>query len=163
MSSGAHRGTPFDFEDPQYERRPYDPWTAYGQPKSAGVLFAVGACRWAGDGITADALNPGFILTRLQRHLAEDTMRAGLIDSDGNLTPPPFYKSPAQGAATSVLLAASPLLDGVTGCYFEDHQMAQAVQRDEEGRSAGVATHALDPEAAEVGSGSTRCCPAPHG
>ncbi|SFN06443.1 hypothetical protein SAMN05421805_102448 [Saccharopolyspora antimicrobica] len=58
VSSGAHRQAPFDFADPHFEHRPYDAWTAYGQSKSAGVLFAVGARRWVGDGITANALTP---------------------------------------------------------------------------------------------------------
>ncbi|MZD10499.1 SDR family NAD(P)-dependent oxidoreductase [Streptomyces sp. SID5785] len=149
VSSGAHRDTPFDFADPHFTRRPYDPWTAYGRSKTAGVLLAVGVGRRMGDGITANALNPGYILTRLQRHLDDDTMRAfGVMDADGNLTPLPFYKSPAQGAATSVLLAASPLLDGVTGRYFEDNQEARTVRGDED-RPGGVAGHALDPVAAD--------------
>jgi NAD(P)-dependent dehydrogenase (short-subunit alcohol dehydrogenase family) len=148
VSSGAHRWASFDFDDPHFERRPYDPWAAYGQSKTADVLFAVGARRWAADGITANALNPGFILTNLQRHLDDDTMRAfGVMDEAGKLTPLPHYKTPAQGAATSVLLAASPLLDSVTGRYFEDNQEAQVVRPDEEG--GGVAAHALDPEAAD--------------
>ncbi|MET9922555.1 SDR family NAD(P)-dependent oxidoreductase [Streptomyces sp. NPDC006435] len=149
VSSGAHRSAPFDFDDPHFERRPYAPWTAYGRSKSAGVLFAVGARRWADDGITVNAVNPGFILTRLQRHLDDETMRAfGVMDGEGNLTPPPFYKTPLQGAATSVLPAASPLSAGVTGRYFEDGQEARVVRGDEE-RPGGVAAHALDPEAAD--------------
>ncbi|POX64570.1 oxidoreductase [Streptomyces sp. Ru62] len=149
VSSGAHRDVPFDFDDPHFARRPYDPWTAYGQSKSAEVLFTVAARRWADDGITANALNPGYILTALQRHLDDDTMRAfGVMDAEGNLTPLPHYKTPAQGAATSVLLAASPLLKGVTGRYFEDNQEARVVHGDEEG-PGGVAAHALDPRAAD--------------
>ncbi|GAA3165414.1 MULTISPECIES: SDR family NAD(P)-dependent oxidoreductase [Streptomyces] len=149
VSSGAHRSAPFDFGDPHFARRPYDPWAAYGQSKSAEVLLAVGARRWAADGITANALNPGFILTRLQRHLDDDTLRAfGVLDGEGNKTPLPYYKSPAEGAATSVLLAASPLVQGVTGRYFEDNQEARVVQGDEE-RPGGVAAHALDPEVAD--------------
>ncbi|MFF8770790.1 SDR family NAD(P)-dependent oxidoreductase [Kitasatospora sp. NPDC015120] len=149
VSSGAHRGAPFDFEDPHFAHRPYDPWTAYGRSKTAGVLFAVGARRWAADGITANALNPGFVLTRLQRHLDDATMRAfGVMDEAGNLTPPSFYKTPEQGAATSVLLAASPLLDGVTGRYFEDGREAPVVRGDED-RPGGVAAHALDHGAAD--------------
>ncbi|WP_329284556.1 SDR family NAD(P)-dependent oxidoreductase [Streptomyces sp. NBC_01455] len=149
VSSGAHRDAPFDFGDPHFERRPYDPWTAYGQSKSAEVLFAVGARRWTGDGITVNALNPGYILTNLQRHLHDDTMRAfGVMDAEGNLTPLPYYKTPAQGAATSVLLAASPLLDGVTGRYFEDNQEA-SLAADGSATPGGVAAHALDPGAAD--------------
>lgn len=83
-------------------------------------------------------------------------MRAfGVMDGDANLTPLPYYKTPAQGASTSVLLAASPLVDGVTGRYFEDNQEARAVQGDEV-PSGGFATHALDPESADrLCSGST--------
>ncbi|MFC8064637.1 SDR family NAD(P)-dependent oxidoreductase [Streptomyces sp. NPDC057293] len=149
VSSGAHRGAPFDFGDPHFERRPYDPWTAYGQSKTAGVLFAVGARRWAADGITANALNPGYILTGLQRHVDDDTMRAfGVMDDQGNVKPLPYYKTAEQGASTSVLLAASPLLDGVTGRYFEDNGEARTVRAEDEG-PGGVAEHALDPEAAD--------------
>ncbi|MFE6286206.1 SDR family NAD(P)-dependent oxidoreductase [Streptomyces sp. NPDC057877] len=150
VSSGAHRGTPFDFDDPHFARRPYDPWVAYGQSKTAGVLHAVGAARrWAADGITANALNPGYVLTNLQRHLDDDTLRAfGVMDGEGNLTPLPYYKTPAQGAATSVLLAASPLLDGVTGRYFEDNQEAPVLPDDSD-EPGGVAAHALDPATAD--------------
>ncbi|MFD7389283.1 SDR family NAD(P)-dependent oxidoreductase [Streptomyces sp. NPDC059852] len=149
VSSGAHINVPFDFEDPQFERRPYDPWVAYGQSKTAEVLFAVGARRWTGDGITVNACNPGYILTNLQRHLDDDTMRAfGVMDADGNLTPLPYYKTPAQGAATSVLLAASPLVSGVTGRYFDDNQEAPIAVEGAENPS-GVAAHALDPASAQ--------------
>lgn len=149
VSSGAHRDSPVDFEDPQYERRPYDPWGAYGQSKSADILLTVGVRRWAGDGITANAANPGYILTGLQRHVDDDTMRAfGVMDSEGKLTPLPYYKTPEQGAATSVLLATSPLLKGVTGRYFEDNQEARTVRGDDT-EPGGVAEHALDPESAD--------------
>ncbi|MFI9268744.1 SDR family NAD(P)-dependent oxidoreductase [Streptomyces werraensis] len=149
VSSGAHISVPFDFEDPQFERRPYDPWAAYGQSKTAEVLFAVGARRWVGDGITVNACNPGYILTNLQRHLDDDTMRAfGVMDADGHLTPLPYYKTPAQGAATSVLLAASPLVKGVTGRYFDDNQEAPIAVEGAENPS-GVAAHALDAASAQ--------------
>lgn len=109
----------------------------------------MGARRWAADGITANALNPGYILTGLQRHVDDETMRAfGVMDDQGNVKPLPHYKTPEQGAATSVLLAASPLLNGVTGRYFEDNQEARTV-RGAEDQPGGVAAHALDPEAAD--------------
>ncbi|MFE0627964.1 SDR family NAD(P)-dependent oxidoreductase [Streptomyces sp. NPDC058864] len=151
VSSGAHRNAAFDFADPHFERRPYDPWTAYAQSKTADVLLAVGAARrWAADGITANALNPGWILgTNLQRHIDDATMRAmGVTDEDGAVVPQPYHKTAEQGAATSVLLAASPLLDGVTGRYFEDNQEAPVVDGGEE-RPGGVAAHAVDPVAAD--------------
>ncbi|MEE4598900.1 SDR family NAD(P)-dependent oxidoreductase [Streptomyces sp. DSM 41524] len=149
VSSGAHLTAAFDFDDPQFERRPYDRWTAYGQSKTADVLLAVGARRWATDGIAANAVNPGWINTNLQRHIDDATMRAlGAIDEEGNIIPQPYYKEPTQGASTSVLLAASPLVSGITGRYFEDNQEARPVQGAEE-QPGGVAAHALDHEAAD--------------
>jgi NAD(P)-dependent dehydrogenase (short-subunit alcohol dehydrogenase family) len=76
VSSGAHRWASFDFDAPYFEQRPYDLWVAHGQSKTADVLFAVGTPRWAVDGITANALDPGFILPNLRRNLDDDTMRA---------------------------------------------------------------------------------------
>ncbi|MEU7886427.1 SDR family NAD(P)-dependent oxidoreductase [Microbispora bryophytorum] len=147
VSSGAHRDAPFDFDDPQFERRPYHPWAAYGQSKTADVLLAVGARRWAADGITANALNPGWIITNLQRYMDEATMREmGAIDENGEIIPQPYLKTLAQGAAASVLLAASPLVEGVTGRYFEDNQEAPPATPEVPG---GVAAHALDPDAAD--------------
>ncbi|MFC7014578.1 hypothetical protein ACFQMH_23270 [Streptomyces viridiviolaceus] len=85
---------------------------------------------------------PGWITTRLQRHLDRETLRAmGAADVAGNRVEQPFYKTAEQGAATSVLLAASPLLEGVTGRYFEDNQEAPVTQ---DGTGDGVAAHALD-------------------
>jgi NAD(P)-dependent dehydrogenase (short-subunit alcohol dehydrogenase family) len=147
VSSGAHLAAPFDFDDPQFERRPYDAWTAYAQSKTADVLLAVGARRWAADGITANALNPGWILTNLTRHMDEAMMREmGAIDENGEIIPQPYLKSVAAGAAASVLLAASPLVEGVTGRYFEDNQEAPPAAP---GIPGGVAAHALDPDAAD--------------
>ncbi|TWD17622.1 NAD(P)-dependent dehydrogenase (short-subunit alcohol dehydrogenase family) [Streptomyces sp. T12] len=149
VSSGAHRKIPFDFEDPNFQRRSYDPWSAYGQSKTADILFARGARRWTDDGIAANSMNPGFIITNLQRHLSDEALRAaGVTKVDGKLVAPAHFKSPAQGAATSVLLAASPLVRGVTGLYFEDNQEAQVVQGDED-QTSGVAAHALDKDSAD--------------
>ena len=144
VSSSAHLRSGIVFEDIHFQQRPYEAWSAYGQSKSANVLFAVEASRrWAEDGITVNALMPGAIKTNLQRYVdtAElDRMRAA---SGGG---GPRWKNTQQGAATSVLLATSPLLDGVGGRYFEDCNEAGPHQ---EGTRHGVAAHALDPEAAE--------------
>ncbi|MEV1331610.1 SDR family NAD(P)-dependent oxidoreductase [Micromonospora costi] len=149
VSSGAHLREPFDFDDPQFARQPYEPWSAYGRSKSADILLAVGiARRWADDGITANALNPGYIHTNLQRHLTDETLRAfGVLDEAGNRIDLPYYKTPAQGAATSVLLAASPLVEGVTGRYFSDNQEEELADGPEP--TGGVAAHAVDPAAAD--------------
>ncbi|KWX76468.1 SDR family NAD(P)-dependent oxidoreductase [Paenibacillus jilunlii] len=111
------------FEDIHFQHRPYDPITAYMQSKAATVLLAAGADkRWRQDGIRANALMPGAIATNLQRHIDTDTLKSwGAADADGNrLTVPDGWKTPEQGAATSVLVAASPLLEGVGGRFFID-------------------------------------------
>jgi NAD(P)-dependent dehydrogenase (short-subunit alcohol dehydrogenase family) len=134
LSSTAHLMSPVIFDDLAFAFRPYDPWLAYGQSKTAGILFAVGASsRWAADGITVNALNPGAILTNLQRHVGSRLR-----------TPEEFQKTVEQGAATSVLLAVSPLLEGVGGRYFEDCNEAEVVTRRPDGNLRGVAPYALD-------------------
>jgi len=132
VSSSGHLISPVVFDDVNFRFRPYDPLLAYGQSKTAAVLFAVeAAARWADDGITVNALMPGAISTNLQRH------------TGGLKTPPERQKTVQQGAATSVLLAMSPLVDGVTGRYFEDGNEA-AVVHDGNGWGSGVAPYALD-------------------
>ena len=122
----------------------YDPWTAYGQAKTANVLFAVEASkRWAADGITVNALIPGGIRTRLQRYVTDEELDR--LRRQSTAEPTAAWKTPEQGAATSVLLAASPLLDGVSGRYFEDCNQAGPNQP---GSRRGVAAYALDPAAA---------------
>ena len=106
------------------------------------MLFAVGAtARWARDGIYANALHPGGIDTNLQRHTGR-----GLIETylkAGNK-----LKTPEQGAATSVLLASSPELEGVGGRYYEDCNEAPVVERRPES-GGGVAPYALDTDNAD--------------
>ncbi|MFF5302701.1 SDR family NAD(P)-dependent oxidoreductase [Streptomyces sp. NPDC013161] len=142
VSSIGHLFSPVVFDDLDYRFRPYDPWTSYGQSKTANALFAVGAAeRWAGDGITANALMPGNIAdTSLARHMDMDQVAAFI--ASGELALPP-QKSVEQGAATSVLLAASPTVEGVTGAYFEDCARSEPVT-ERAGAVAGVAPYALD-------------------
>jgi NAD(P)-dependent dehydrogenase (short-subunit alcohol dehydrogenase family) len=150
LSSAGHRRSPVVFDDINFERRDYDPWLAYGQSKTANVLFAVGAsARWAGDGILANAVHPGGIMTNLQRHMGEQEIRdRGWVATDAApAAVPPGFKTPEQGASTSTLVAASPLLDGVGGRYFEDCNEAAVDAASPP--TAGVAAYALDPEAAD--------------
>lgn len=152
VSSGAQRMGGFDFGDPQFERRPYDPFQAYAQSKTAGALLATGISRrWAGDGICANACEPGWIHTRLQRHVDRAAMQAaGQMDEEGSLLTPGYFKTPEQGAAPSAMLAASPLLEGVTGRYFdEDNQEAAIVAGGPGITMRGVAGWSVDPEAAD--------------
>ncbi len=145
LSSRAHLNSPIVWDDIDFGFRPYTPESAYAQSKTANVLFAVEASRrWADDGIVANAVHPGPILdTGLARHMDQDRLKK-LVDS-GAYT----FKTPEQGAATSVLVAASPLLDGITGRYFEDCNEAPKVDRAPEGTAGGVAPYALDPAGAE--------------
>ncbi|MEV6265756.1 SDR family NAD(P)-dependent oxidoreductase [Kribbella sp. NPDC051936] len=137
VSSSAHLRSDVHFDDIHFENRPYDEWAAYGQSKTANVLFAVEAAkRWASDGIVANALMPGGIRTPLQRHVPDELLQ------QWEHFP---WKTTEQGASTSVLLAASPLVAGVTGKYFEDNNEALPHA---EGQEGGVADYALDPESA---------------
>lgn len=145
VSSSAHLRSPVVFDDIHFNERPYEPWLAYGQSKTANVLFAVEAGRrWAGDGITVNALMPGGIRTALQRHVTDEELERMRAQAGGG---GPAWKTVEQGAATSVLVAASPLLEGVTGRYFEDCEEAEP---NREGTRRGVAAFALDPEAATL-------------
>ncbi|WP_436519974.1 SDR family NAD(P)-dependent oxidoreductase [Actinoplanes sp. HUAS TT8] len=143
VSSSAHLRSAVIFDDLMFDNRAYDPWLAYGQAKTANVLFAVEATRrWADAGIHTNALMPGGIRTNLQRYVSDEELDRIRKASGGAA---PQWKTTEQGAATSVLLAASPLLDGVGGRYFEDcNEAAPNVP----GTRTGVAAHALDPEAA---------------
>jgi NAD(P)-dependent dehydrogenase (short-subunit alcohol dehydrogenase family) len=140
VSSVGHVNGPVRFDDPDFTKEPYDPWLAYAQSKTANVLFAVEAAqRWAADRIAVNALNPGRIWeTGLGRHM--DAPPASFDPSGASGV---SEKNIAQGAATSVLLAASPLVDGITGRYFEDCQEAGPHTP---GVRRGVAAHAVDPD-----------------
>lgn len=142
VSSVGHIDGDMDFDDIDFAHRPYDPWLAYGQSKTANILFAVEAAkRWASDGIVANALNPGRIgSTHLGRYLEQVPTSPG---QSGPASTGVSVKNIEQGAATSVLLAASPLVEGVTGRYFEDCQEAEPHQA---GIRRGVTAYALDPE-----------------
>ena len=142
VSSVGHVNGEVRFDDIDFTRHPYDPWAAYSQSKTANILFAVEAAKlWAPDHIAVNALNPGRIAaTNLSRHLAAPPASFDPAGATGV-----SIKTVEQGAATSVLLAASPLVEGVTGQYFEDCQPAVPYTP---GVRRGVAAYALDPEKA---------------
>ena len=143
VSSVGHVNGEVLFDDLDFAQHPYDAWAAYSQSKTANILFAVEAAkRWASDGIAVNALNPGRIAdTNLSRHMETPPATFDPKGSTGV-----SVKTIEQGAATSVLLAASPLVDGVTGRYFEDCQEAVPF---ETGVRRGVTEYALDPAKAE--------------
>ncbi|MDN3654217.1 SDR family NAD(P)-dependent oxidoreductase [Ferruginibacter paludis] len=133
VASSGHLFSPVAFDDINFLFRPYDPLVSYGQSKTACILFAVGATeRWLKDGITVNALNPGAILTNLQKHVGGKLRSA-----------PELHKTPQQGAATSILLATSPLLNNVGGRYFENCNEVETVTK-RPANYQGVAMYALD-------------------
>ena len=144
VSSVGHINGDVLFDDINFDRHPYDPWAAYSQSKTANILFAVEAARrWAPDHIAVNALNPGRITsTNLSRFIGDVASGPATFDPKSTDV---SWKSTEQGAATSVLLAASPLVAGVTGRYFEDCNEAELHQP---GVRRGVAGYALDPQRA---------------
>ncbi|MDP4501508.1 SDR family NAD(P)-dependent oxidoreductase [Nonomuraea turcica] len=146
VSSGGHRHSGIRWDDVQFERG-YDKWLAYGQAKTANILFAVQLDALGRDaGVRAFSLHPGAILTPLQRHLPKEEMvAAGWIDEAGNALDPSF-KTPEQGAATQVWAATSPQLAGMGGVYCEDCEIAEVTIEDNPGR--GVRPYAIDPDEA---------------
>lgn len=147
VSSIGHRRSDIDFDDIDWQRKPYDKWAAYGQSKTACALLAVAwSARHASRGITCNAMNPGGSMTGLQRHMDQDEMvKVGYVDADGKVNA--RWRSPAQCAATSVWLAVDPALEGIGGRYFEN--CAEAGPLTPERPMEGVLPYALDPSRAE--------------
>jgi NAD(P)-dependent dehydrogenase (short-subunit alcohol dehydrogenase family) len=114
--------------------------------KTANALFALELARRAtAVGITANAVHPGGIMTGLQQHLSREDMNAlGWLDADGK--PRQGFKTPAQGAATSVWAATAAELAGKGGLYLEDCREGEPVRPDVP--FAGYHAHVRDPEAA---------------
>ncbi|CAB4860517.1 unannotated protein [freshwater metagenome] len=142
LSSSAHRRSDVDLEDPNFAHRPYDKWASYGQSKTANALFAVELTkRYSADGIFANAVMPGGIMTGLQKHMPiEEQRAAGFIDDDGN--PNAMFKNAAQGASTSTWAATGQELHNVGGLYLENCQ--EAGPMDPAKPFLGVMPYALD-------------------
>lgn len=148
LSSTGHKLSPIRWDDVQFESG-YDKWVAYGQAKTANALFAVQLdALGSGAGVRAVAVHPGGIMTELQRHLPKDEMiNMGWMDADGNINE--LFKSPEQGAATSVWAATSPQLDGMGGVYCEDCDISAPTDADSPfARYLGVDSHAVDADEA---------------
>ncbi len=162
VSSWGHHFSPVVFDDPNFEHCEYNPWTGYGQSKTANILLAVEADRRGQkDGIRAFSLHPGSIVgTGLEKHIsAEQLKAAGVIDEHGNpiYDPSKNLKTVPQGAATIVWCATSPQLDGMGGVYCENCDIAPldmtdpkvAWQISDAMAQKGVMPYAVDPVSAE--------------
>lgn len=146
LSSAGHGFSDIRWDDVHFEAEPYDKFAAYGQSKTANVLFSVELDRRrSAEGIRSNALHPGMIMTDLARHMGEGDMEemgkraaaraeAGGGGSGGAM---PGFKTLEQGAATSVYAAVSPDLAAVGGRYLDNAELAEP------------AAYAVDPASAE--------------
>ena len=158
VSSRAHQRAGMDFDDPNFQRRAYDRWQAYGQSKTANVLFAVELDRRGeASGVRAFAVHPGAILTDLSRHMTDEELRdyglsrddqPGFIPAGKSVAEGGDFKTLEQGAATSVWCATSPQLAGMGGVYCQDVEISEVRQPDSASND-GVSPWAIDPKAAE--------------
>ena len=131
LTSGGHKIGTVNLEDPNFETREYEKWDAYGAAKTANAQFAVGFnARYQSEGITANAVHPGMIMTDLSRHLTQEDIEKFMQDQDA-ATMMSQMKMVPQGAATSVWAATSPELEGKGGLYLEDCQVGVKVEEGE--------------------------------
>jgi retinol dehydrogenase-14 len=115
VASRAHRSGTLRFDD-LMGARAYDPMQAYAQSKLANIVFTYElARRLRGTGVTANCLHPGVVATNFG-NAGPALIRLGVRLGR------PFLRSPARGARTSVFLASSPAVEGVTGQYFVDER-----------------------------------------
>ncbi|MDB1087311.1 SDR family NAD(P)-dependent oxidoreductase [Streptomyces sp. ACA25] len=149
VSSTGHHHSAIRWDDVHFEEN-YDKWLAYGQAKTANILFAVQLDALGREaGVRAFSVHPGGIKTPLVRHLTtEEMVDAGWIDEAGNVVNPDF-KSPQEGASTQVWAATSPQLAGGGGVYCEDCEIAEFAT--DEDQWVRVRKYATDPgEAARL-------------
>lgn len=171
VSSKGHRFSEVVFDDIHFDARPYDPWKAYGQSKTANALFALALDSFGKkDGVRAYSVHPGGIFdTNLARYLPHDAFKqggildafkaAGIMDANGHpiIDPNHDLKTIAQGTATQVWCALSPQLADVGGVYCENSDIAPLLPAGTDGNPfkpsgmalGGVFAHAVDPAAAE--------------
>jgi NAD(P)-dependent dehydrogenase (short-subunit alcohol dehydrogenase family) len=164
VASWGHRHTPVIFNDMNYKTREYQPWVAYGQSKTANILFALALDeRGQKHNVRAFSIHPGVIVsTDLKRHISvEELKKANAIDENGEpiLDPSKQRKNVAQGAATTVWCATSPQLNGMGGLYCENADVSPLIVDENviEGNATrevgavpqGVMPYAVDPAAAE--------------
>ncbi len=141
LSSDGHHMSDIDLNDPNWERREYDKFAAYGASKTANVLHMVELNRrYADDGMQAVAVHPGVVGTSLARHMTREdfgALRGRAADSRDRGAVLDSILTPEQGAATQVWAATAPELNGVGSVYLSD-----CVIRDD------VEAYATDPDRA---------------
>jgi NAD(P)-dependent dehydrogenase (short-subunit alcohol dehydrogenase family) len=114
VASLAYRRGALDLDDPDWERRKYDGLKAYGASKLANILFTLElARRLEGSGVTANCLHPGVVATNIFNQL-------GFVGRVFTVLARPFLLNAKQGAKTTVHLAASPDVAGISGKFFDE-------------------------------------------
>jgi NAD(P)-dependent dehydrogenase (short-subunit alcohol dehydrogenase family) len=157
LSSAGHRYSKINFDDPNFERTPYDPFVAYGQSKTANILFAVAFdARHRQRGVRAAAVHPGVIKTELARYTDPARLQTMIDQIDKQLAAegkPAFqWKTVSQGAATSVWAATVAPAHEIGGQYCENCHIGNIVPDDATitAVSEGVRAYALDPTTADA-------------
>ena len=117
VGSAAHKRAKMDFDDLQSENKKYRLFTVYGRSKLAEILFTYELSRkLEGTGVTANAVHPGVVNTNLGRDQSKFSQWFARK----------FFKSPEEGAETSIYLATSPEVEGITGKYFINKEQRQS-------------------------------------
>ena len=154
LSSSAHALTGILWDDIHFNKQPYNKWMAYGQSKTASSLIAIELNKKMKDyGVESFSVHPGGIITPLQRYLEKEEMIAlGWMDEDGSPSElaKNFFKSPSQGASTTLWCATSNDLNGLGGVFCEDCDIAKRKSEVDESlqRYFGVADWAVDTDEA---------------
>lgn len=126
VSSGAHKIGNIHFEDINLEKK-YKIWRAYGQSKLANVLFTYKlAEHLKGTGVTANCLHPGAVSTNMGIN-----RETGFGKSVSRLLKP-FFQTPEQGAETTIYLATSSDVKGITGKYFYQKKVASSSKKSQD-------------------------------
>lgn len=160
VSSYGHQMAPFNFEDPNFEKRDYDTLSGYGQSKTACNLFAVKLDERGKEfNIRAYSLHPGSVYgTDLGREEPVELFKQlGTHDENGNIKPEveARLKTIPQGAATTIWCAVSPQLNEIGGVYCENCDIAEIDEGqiehrfDEPATIRGVQPYSVDKNNAE--------------
>ncbi len=121
VTSMMYKGNKIDFADLQSEHS-YNRMRNYGSSKLANILFTIElARRLEGIGVTANVLHPGVVNSDFARNESNTDAFATVFGAVTSL----FARSPEKGAETSIYLASSPEVEGVTGKYFVDCKVTQ--------------------------------------
>ncbi|MGH7924942.1 MAG: SDR family NAD(P)-dependent oxidoreductase [Candidatus Binatus sp.] len=146
LSSAGHQISDVDLEDPNFERTPYQAFTAYGRSKTANILYAVALdSRLKGRGVRATAIHPGGIQTELGRHMTPELVAQMMerINRAASTGGSAFkFKTVPQGSATSVWSGFVAPADAVGGRYCEDCHVCEV--NDDATSRVGVRSYALN-------------------